>query len=106
MEGRPNPGSHRRPLVQLTAGLARLRRCAPVLGDLRSDGTARVRLLYPQSSPSKIFLWLLVSLAAGFCEELVFRGYLQRQFHAATGSIAAAVALPAIVFGLVHTYQG
>ena len=47
-----------------------------------------------------------MSLAAGFCEELVFRGYLQRQFHAATGSIAAAVALQAIVFGPVHTYQG
>ena len=82
------------------------------------EATARLvyALLYPHSSPSnayhvragpaEIFLWLLVSLAAGFCEELVFRGYLQRQFHAATGSIAAAVALPAIVFGLVHTYQG
>jgi hypothetical protein len=47
-----------------------------------------------------------VSLSAGFCEELVFRGYLQRQFHAATGNVVVAVALQAIVFGLVHTYQG
>jgi membrane protease YdiL (CAAX protease family) len=82
------------------------------------EATARLvyALLYPHSSPSnayqvptgaaEIFLWLLVSLAAGFCEELVFRGYLQRQFHAATGSIAAAVVLQAIVFGLVHSYQG
>jgi membrane protease YdiL (CAAX protease family) len=82
------------------------------------EATARFvyALLYPHSSPSnayhvptgpaEIFLWLLVSLAAGFCEELVFRGYLQRQFHAATGSIAAAVVLQAIVFGLVHSYQG
>ena len=82
------------------------------------EATARLvyALLYPHSSPSnayhvragpaEIFLWLLVSLAAEFCEELVLGGYLQRQFQAATGSIAAAVALQAIVFGLVHTYQG
>jgi membrane protease YdiL (CAAX protease family) len=82
------------------------------------EATARLvyALLYPQSSTSnayhvptglaEIFLWLLVSLSAGFCEELVFRGYLQRQFHAATGNVVAAVALQAIVFGLVHTYQG
>ena len=82
------------------------------------EATARLvyAVLYPHSSPSnayhvptglvEIFLWLLVSLSAGFCEELVFRGYLQRQFHAATGNVVAAVALQAIVFGLVHTYQG
>ena len=27
----------------------------------------------------------------GFCEEAVFRGYLQRQFHALTGSASIAV---------------
>ena len=82
------------------------------------ETTARLvyALLYPHSSPSngyhvpagpaEIILWLLVSLSAGFCEELVFRGYLQRQFHAATGNLVFAVALQAIVFGLVHTYQG
>lgn len=82
------------------------------------EATARLvyALRYPDSAPSnayhvptgpaEIILWLLVSLSAGFCEELVFRGYLQRQFHAATRSIVAAVALQAIVFGLVHTYQG
>jgi hypothetical protein len=82
------------------------------------EATARLvyALLYPHSSPSnayhvptglaEIFLWLLVSLSAGFCEELVFRGYLQRQFHAAAGNVVAAVVLQAMVFGLVHTYQG
>jgi membrane protease YdiL (CAAX protease family) len=55
---------------------------------------------------TEIFLWILLSLAAGFSEELVFRGYLQRQFHAATGSIVAAVILQGVAFGLAHTYQG
>jgi membrane protease YdiL (CAAX protease family) len=58
------------------------------------------------SGYTEIFLWILLSLAAGFSEELVFRGYLQRQFHAATGSIVAAVILQGVAFGLAHTYQG
>ena len=36
----------------------------------------------------------------------LFRGYLQRQFHAATGNVVAAVVPQAMVFGLVHMYQG
>jgi hypothetical protein len=116
MERRPNPRSHRRPWVQLAAGLARLRHRASVLGHLGNHRAARLRTAVPaflalervsrSGWTSEIFLWLLVSLSAGFCEELVFRGYLQRQFHAATGNVVVAVALQAIVFGLVHTYQG
>src|SRR5262249_40735517 len=51
-------------------------------------------------------LWIALSASAGFCEELVFRGYLQRQFHALTGSALWALALQAVVFGLSHGYQG
>lgn len=55
---------------------------------------------------AEIFLWMLLSIAAGYCEEFIYRGYLQRQFQAATGSVAAAVILQGVVFGLGHTYQG
>jgi membrane protease YdiL (CAAX protease family) len=51
-------------------------------------------------------VWILVALSAGFCEELVFRGYFQRQFHAFTGSLPAAIALQAFVFGFAHFYEG
>jgi membrane protease YdiL (CAAX protease family) len=51
-------------------------------------------------------LWVLLSVSAGFCEELVFRGYLQKQLSAMTGSGVAAVAGQAIIFGLGHGYQG
>jgi hypothetical protein len=54
----------------------------------------------------EITLWILVSLTAGFCEEIAFRGYLQKQFHALTGSIAIAVILQGVVFGISHGYQG
>jgi len=61
--------------------------------------------LLPQSV-LEIVLWIAVSITAGFCEELAFRGYLQKQFHAASGSIALAVLAQALVFGLAHGYQG
>jgi CAAX protease family protein len=70
----------------------------------------RVRIpTTPYQAPSgfaEIFMWILLSISAGVCEELVFRGYLQKQFHVATHSIAAAVILQGIIFGMVHAYQG
>lgn len=54
----------------------------------------------------ELALWLLLSATAGFCEEIMFRGYLQRQFRAATRSTAAAIVLQAVVFGIAHAYQG
>jgi CAAX protease family protein len=47
-----------------------------------------------------------LSLSAGFCEEIVFRGYFQRQIAAWTGSQTAAVILQGILFGILHGYQG
>jgi membrane protease YdiL (CAAX protease family) len=54
----------------------------------------------------EVALWISLSIAAGICEEIVFRGYLQKQFQRATGSIVLAVILQGAVFGLAHTYQG
>jgi uncharacterized protein len=54
----------------------------------------------------EIALWMLLSATAGFCEEIMFRGYLQRQFLAATRSTAAAIVLQAAMFGVAHAYQG
>jgi membrane protease YdiL (CAAX protease family) len=64
-----------------------------------------VRTLLPQRAP-EMAVWVLVALSAGFCEELVFRGYFQRQFHAITGSLPAAIALQAVAFGIGHFYEG
>ncbi len=51
-------------------------------------------------------LWVLLSISAGFCEEFIFRGYLQKQFFALTGNNAVAIAAQALVFGVAHGYQG
>ena len=61
--------------------------------------------LLPQSL-LEILIWIATSMTAGICEEMVFRGYVQRQFHALTGSVVMAVLGQGLVFGLVHSYQG
>lgn len=53
-----------------------------------------------------VAVYLLLCATAGFCEEIIFRGYLQKQFTAWTGSATAGLLLQAIVFGAGHGYQG
>jgi CAAX protease family protein len=47
-----------------------------------------------------------LAFAAGIFEEIIFRGYLQRQFGALARSAYLGIAASAIVFGLSHAYQG
>jgi len=73
---------------------------------LLGSGSAKtVDSLLPKSLV-EILLWIATSVTAGICEEMAFRGYLQRQFHALTGNIAWAILLQALVFGIAHGYQG
>jgi membrane protease YdiL (CAAX protease family) len=68
--------------------------------------TAPTTPYQPPVGFQEISLWIMVSVAAGIGEEIIFRGYLQQQFHAATRSLAAAVLLQGLLFGLIHAYQG
>jgi membrane protease YdiL (CAAX protease family) len=54
----------------------------------------------------EVAVWILTSASAGFCEEFVFRGYVQRQALALTQIAWVAVAIQGLVFGLMHAYQG
>ena len=51
-------------------------------------------------------MWIALSITAGICEEAVYRGYLQRQLMAMTGSVTLGVALSALAFALAHSYKG
>ena len=75
------------------------------LGAAGSSAVKTVDSLLPKSL-MEIVVWIGVSLTAGICEEMAFRGFLQKQFHALTGNIAAAVVAQGLVFGLFHAYQG
>jgi len=50
--------------------------------------------------------WLCLSLTAGFCEELIFRGYLIDQLTAWTKRPILAIVLSSLLFGSVHLYEG
>ena len=51
-------------------------------------------------------LFMLLSVCAGLFEEIIFRGYFQRQFQALSRSAAIGIVLSGIIFGLGHGYQG
>ena len=68
-------------------------------------GTNAAEGLLPRGTLESL-VWIPVALSAGFCEELAFRGYLQKQFQAVTGSAGWAVLIQAIVFGIGHLYEG
>ncbi len=56
--------------------------------------------------PAQIGAWILLCVTAGFCEETIFRGYLQKQFISWTGNASIGVLLSAVIFGACHIYQG
>ncbi len=64
-----------------------------------------IRNLLPYGS-LETALYLLLALTAGICEEIIFRGYLQKQFAAMTRSVVAGLVIQGIVFGVAHGYQG
>jgi membrane protease YdiL (CAAX protease family) len=64
-----------------------------------------LRFLLPQSTAESV-LWMVTSFTAGVTEEIIFRGYLQKQFTAWTRSVALGVLLSAVIFGAAHIYQG
>jgi membrane protease YdiL (CAAX protease family) len=90
----------------LAAGMMILLRFAgPFLYQLLGRWTSNTGFLLPKTL-SESLVWIVVSIAAGICEELVYRGYLQRQLWSLTGSLPAALFLQAVIFGAGHSYQG
>lgn len=51
-------------------------------------------------------LWGGICISAGICEELLFRGYLLRQFSSLRGKIWIGVLASSLIFGCGHGYEG
>jgi membrane protease YdiL (CAAX protease family) len=73
---------------------------------LRAHSNPSAVLGMTPHTPWEFLLWFGVSLTAGVCEELVFRGYLLQQFTAWTRSPLLAIAVTSLLFGSVHLYEG
>ena len=76
-----------------------------VVSHLGRDAAKGIDALLPRG-PLEITAWIALSMSAGFCEEAIFRGYLQKQFEALTGSVGVAILVQAVIFGISHGYQG
>jgi uncharacterized protein len=66
---------------------------------------AAVSALLPSTGAERL-TWILVAATVGFCEEVVYRGYLQTQLSAFTRNPLLGLLLQAALFGLAHLEQG
>jgi membrane protease YdiL (CAAX protease family) len=82
-----------------------LRVSSPLLRHLLGQASANTAFLLPTGFAESV-LWIAVSITAGVCEELVYRGYLQRQLWALSGNLPSAIGLQAVIFAVGHAYQG
>jgi membrane protease YdiL (CAAX protease family) len=72
---------------------------------LKTTTNDAIKSLLPHTAV-EITAFFVVAATAGICEEITFRGYLQRQFLAWSNSAAFAIVLQGILFGASHGYQG
>jgi membrane protease YdiL (CAAX protease family) len=56
-------------------------------------------------TPDELRLWTALSVTAGICEEILFRGYLTALVASWIGPLAG-VAVACLMFGFAHLYLG
>jgi len=87
-------------------------RALPVPGKPLSPNPSQQQTLHTltqlaPASAREVAAWICLCLLAGIAEEVVFRGYLYRQFTAwARGVVAVGVIASSLLFGAAHGYQG
>lgn len=75
-----------------------------LLGPFQHDGSTFQSLV--ARTPVEALAFLVLALSAGFVEEIVFRGYMQRQCQALLGNTVLASLAQIAVFTYGHLYQG
>jgi len=74
-------------------------------GKPNADALKSIGGILPHTS-QELAGFLMLALMAGFFEEILFRGYLQKQLSAITGNAYAGLVLAGALFGAAHGYQG
>jgi membrane protease YdiL (CAAX protease family) len=77
-----------------------------VLGHLLGGPESKTLAAITPKTIGELAVWVVLAASAGFSEELVFRGYLTRQFGAWTGYPLVGVFLQGAAFGLAHGFYG
>jgi membrane protease YdiL (CAAX protease family) len=83
------------------------RRRVTTNADLQLEFRKKIEQAIPilPTDAKELFLYHLVSVTAGVCEELLYRGFLIWYITHGFGLVAAVV-LSAVLFGFAHLYQG
>jgi membrane protease YdiL (CAAX protease family) len=89
--------------TKLAVGLATLDP-AKTLGQV-SELKKTLGFIVPQG-PLEVAGYVALTVTAGFCEELLYRGYFQQQFRAWTKNVTLAIVAQGVLFGASHGYQG
>jgi membrane protease YdiL (CAAX protease family) len=90
-------------VLKLALGLASINQAAQAKQVQQIKDT--LGFIVPHGTHEDVAFVLLV-ISAGFCEELIYRGYLQRALAGLSGSAAVGMVAQAILFGASHGYQG
>jgi uncharacterized protein len=64
-----------------------------------------LRNLLPHGGP-EVGCYLFLALTAAICEEIIYRGHLQRQFTRWSKRASIGIVLQGVIFGASHAYQG
>ena len=92
-------------ILLAAATVAFLRFSRPIVYQVLGRWLSQTGFLLPATFFESV-VWIIVSIVAGICEELVYRGYLQRQLWSLTRSLPLALGLQSVIFGFGHIYQG
>lgn len=76
------------------------------LKTMSMQGLQHVAKVIGPQSRWELLLFMGVAVTAAFCEEIMFRGYLQQQIATWTRSTSVGVVVSALLFCLGHAYQG
>ena len=89
------------PIVLWAGEINRLVPLPEWLAELEKSQTDMLEGLLMGGELSTLFLFFAVAVTPAVCEELIFRGYLQRQVERRAGSVKAFV-IVGVAFGLYH----
>ena len=70
------------------------------------EDTKRLAGLLAPHTVIGLLIFIGLSATAGFVEEVIFRGYLQKQIGALSGNAYVGLFASALVFGAAHGYEG
>ena len=79
----------------------------PLPADPTQQQTLHTLTQLAPANAHEVAAWIGLCMIAGLAEEVVFRGYLHRQFTAwARGAVVVGVVFSSLCFGAAHGYQG